>query len=103
MPKVNTQQEKSVMIRVKVLPDGSISLPAELRQELRLSAGDDLDAEVEDGKLTLRPVGDREAAWKRLMEIVDEDKWIGPEPRPSPEEEEQWIFDAVAEFRERHD
>jgi hypothetical protein len=52
----------------------------------------------------LKPVAvvDRAAAWKRLMAIVDEDKWIGPEPRPSPEEEEQAIFDTVAEFRARH-
>ena len=29
------------------------------------------------------------------MAIVEQDKWIGPEPRP--EEEVRWIFDVLAE------
>jgi AbrB family looped-hinge helix DNA binding protein len=83
------------MALVKMLRGGMLTLPAEIRRSLRLGDGDYLDAEVVDGKVELRPVAvvDREEAWKRIREIVDEDKYIGPEPRPSPEEEEQWIFD----------
>jgi AbrB family looped-hinge helix DNA binding protein len=83
------------MALVKMLRGGMLTLPAEFRRSLRLGDGDYLDAEVVDGKVELRPVAvvDREEAWKRIREIVDEDKYIGPEPRPSPEEEEQWIFD----------
>jgi hypothetical protein len=44
-------------------------------------------------------VVDRKAARRDLREILAEDKWIGPEPRPSPEEEEQMIFDEVAAAR----
>jgi hypothetical protein len=52
----------------------------------------------------LKPVtvADREAARKRVMEIVNRDKWIGPEPRLDPEEEKRWIFEAVEDFRDRH-
>jgi AbrB family looped-hinge helix DNA binding protein len=91
------------MALVKMLRGGMLTLPAEIRRSLRLGDGDYLDAEVVDGKVELRPVAvvDREEAWKRIREIVDEDKYIGPEPRPSPEEEEQWIFDVLAEERDR--
>lgn len=87
------------MALVRLLRDGLLTVPAAARKKLRLSEGDLLEAEVVDGTLTLRPVAvvDRGAAWKRVREIIDRDKWIGPEPRPSPEEEERWIFDVLAE------
>jgi AbrB family looped-hinge helix DNA binding protein len=92
------------MSLVKVLRGGQVTLPAEARKALRLEEGDYLEAEVVEGKVELRPVAvvDRREAWRRVMEIVNKDKWIGPEPRPSPEEEEQWIFDVLEEERDRH-
>ena len=91
------------MSLVKVIRNGQITLPAEARKALRLKEGDDLEAQVVEGEVRLKPaaVVDREAAWKRVMEIVNQDKWIGPEPRPDPEEEERWIFEAMEEFRDR--
>lgn len=91
------------MSLVKVIGDGQITLPAEAREALRVKEGDYIEAEVVEGEVRLKPVAvvDREAAWKRVMEIVKRDKWIGPEPRPDPEEEERQIFEAVEDFRDR--
>lgn len=93
------------MTLVKVIRNGQITLPAEARKALRLKEGDYLDAEVIDGELRLKPVSvvDRKAAWRGVREAQASVRYIGPEPRPSPEEEEQWIFDVVSEFRQRGD
>jgi AbrB family looped-hinge helix DNA binding protein len=92
------------MALLKVLRAGQITLPADLRRRLRLGEGDYVEAEVVENGLLLKPVAmiERERAWDDLMAIIDEDKWIGPEPRPSPEEDEEAIFQAVEEYRERH-
>lgn len=87
------------MALVRLLRGGQITLPADARRSLGLGEGDLLEAEVLDGEMRLRPVaaGERRRAWRRLIEIVDRDKWTGPGPRPGPEEEERWIADALAE------
>jgi AbrB family looped-hinge helix DNA binding protein len=104
MNKANTQPGTGAMALIKLLRDGLLTLPAATRRELRLKEGDYLEAEVVNGEVRLKPVTvvDRNQAWKRIMAIVEEDKWKGPEPRPSPEEEEQWIFDVLAEEPDRH-
>ncbi|MFO1048327.1 MAG: AbrB/MazE/SpoVT family DNA-binding domain-containing protein [Geminicoccaceae bacterium] len=91
------------MALVKVVRQGAVTLPAEARRALSIKEGDYLEAEVVDGELRLKPVAvvDRKAAWRRVMAIVEKDKWQGPEPQPSPEEEEQWIYDTVSESRDR--
>jgi AbrB family looped-hinge helix DNA binding protein len=93
------------MALVRLLRGGQVTLPAETRKALELSEGDYLEAEVREGALVLKPVTvlDRKTAWKRLLAIVREDKWIGPEPRPNPEAEEEQIYEIVREFRERND
>src|SRR5215218_3207234 len=99
MTKLTEPMGRSAMPLVKLLRGGLLTLPAATRRKLGLKDGDYLEAvEVEDGVL-LKPVAlvDRQEAWKRLMAIVREDKWIGPEPRPNPEEEEQQIFDILAD------
>lgn len=92
------------MALVRLLRGGQVTLPAETRKALELSEGDYLEAEVREGTLVLKPVTvlDRKTAWKKLLAIVKEDKWIGPEPRPSPEAEEEQIYAIVREFRERN-
>jgi AbrB family looped-hinge helix DNA binding protein len=92
------------MSLTKVTRNGQVTLPASVRQALRIKEGDYLEAEVVEGELRLRPVAvvDRKAAWRRVMAQVEKDKWRGPEPRPSPEEEERWIEAAIGEMRD-HD
>jgi bifunctional DNA-binding transcriptional regulator/antitoxin component of YhaV-PrlF toxin-antitoxin module len=95
--------EYRVMTLVKVQSGGLLAVPEDARRQLRVDDGDYLDLKVEDGVLTLRPVArmDRQEAWRRLREIQASVRYIGPEPRPSPEEEERWIFDVLAEDDER--
>jgi AbrB family looped-hinge helix DNA binding protein len=94
-------KEGGAMSLVKVLRTGQVTLPAPMRRRLELAEGALLEAEEVEGGILLRPVSvvDRKKAWREVMEIVERDKWIGPEPRPSPEEEEQMIFDEVAAAR----
>lgn len=92
------------MARVRLLRDGQVTLPAALRQKLKLAEGDWLDAEVVEDGLLLKPLSDqRERAWQRVLDAPKSVRYIGPEPRPSPEEEEQMIFDAVEAARHEHD
>lgn len=90
------------MSLVKVIRNGQITLPAEARKALRLKEGNDLEAQVVEGEVRLKPVAviDREAAWRRIREAQASVRYIGPEPRPDPEEEERWIFEAMEDFRE---
>lgn len=87
------------MALVKLLRGGQMTLPADARKALRLKEGDYLEAEIVGGKLELRPVTvlDRERAWRGVMAAIDQDKWGGPEPRPTADEEEGWILDVLAE------
>jgi AbrB family looped-hinge helix DNA binding protein len=82
---------------------GVLTLPADTRDELRLKEGDRLEAEVVDGILRLKPLpsAEVEEAWRKVREAQASVRYIGPEPRPSPEEEEEWIYEVVSEFRDR--
>ncbi|HET6520056.1 MAG TPA: AbrB/MazE/SpoVT family DNA-binding domain-containing protein [Geminicoccaceae bacterium] len=90
---------------LKVLRAGQITLPADLRRRLRLGEGDYLEADVVENGLLLRPVAviNREKAWERVLSAPKSVRYTGPEPRPSPEEEERLIFDVVEAARHHDD
>ncbi len=94
------------MALIKMLRGGMLTLPAAIRKELRLKEGDYFEVEVIDGEVRLKPVAvvdrKRQEAWRKIREAQASVRYIGPEPRPSPEEEEQWIYDVVNDFRNRH-
>ena len=81
------------MALVSVLRGGQVTLPAEVRQKLKLARGDYLEVEVVEHGLLLKPVSDveREKAWRRVLDAPKAVRYIGPEPRPSPKEEEEWL------------
>jgi len=88
------------MARIRLLRDGQVTLPAALRQKLNLAEGDYLDAEVVEDGLLLRPLPDeRERAWQRVLDAPKSVRYIGPEPRPSPEEEEEWLAEEIKAAR----
>jgi AbrB family looped-hinge helix DNA binding protein len=88
------------MARVRLLRDGQVTLPAAFRQKLELADGDYLDAElVEDGVLLRRVSNERERAWQRISDAPKSVRYIGPEPRPSPEEEEEWLAEEIKAAR----
>lgn len=88
----------------KVTRNGQVTLPASVRKALHVKEGDYLEVAVVEGELRLKPVSvvDRKAAWRRMREAQSTVRYVGPEPRPSPEEEERWVYDAVKENRDRH-
>jgi len=92
------------MAIVKLLKGGLLATPAELGERLKLVDADYVDLEINDGAMTARPVAvaDRKEAWRRIREAQASVRYIGPEPRPSPEEEERWIFDVLADDDEQH-
>jgi AbrB family looped-hinge helix DNA binding protein len=92
------------MALVRLLRGGQVTLPAELRQKLQVKEGDYLEAEVVENGMLLKPVAfvSREQAWKAIREAQQSVRYIGPEPRPSPEDEEEQIYEIVREFREDH-
>src|ERR671926_1022130 len=100
----NPQAEIGTMALVKLLRGGLLTVPAEVRKELRLKDGDYLDVELTERGILLKPVAviDRQEAWRRIREAQASVRYIGPEPRPSPEEEERWIFEMLAKEEEEH-
>jgi AbrB family looped-hinge helix DNA binding protein len=92
------------MALVRLLRGGQVTLPAELRQKLQVKEGDYLEAEVVENGMLLKPVAfvSRERAWKAIREAQQSVRYIGPEPRPHPEDEEEQIYEIVREFREDH-
>jgi AbrB family looped-hinge helix DNA binding protein len=91
------------MAPVKVGRAAQITLPAEIRKQLEVTEGDYLEAEVIEGSLVLRPVSTagRQRAWQQIREAQRSVRYVGPEPRPSPEEEEKMIFEEVEALRHK--
>jgi AbrB family looped-hinge helix DNA binding protein len=91
------------MALVRLLRGGQVTLPAEVRQKLKLAQGDYLEAEVVDNGVLLKRVSRVEEAWQRIVEAPSSVRYIGPEPRPTPEDEEEWLAEEVkAARREGH-
>ena len=74
-----------------------LTLPDELRQALTTAEDDALDAEeVVEGILLKRSASARrKAGLKDLRDAQSGVGYTGPLPRPSAEEEEQWIADTL--------
>ena len=89
------------MSRVRLQRDGQVALPAALRHKLNLAEGDWLEAEVVENGLLLRPLSalERERAWQRILDMPKSVRYVGPEPRPSPEEEEEWLAEEIKAAR----
>jgi AbrB family looped-hinge helix DNA binding protein len=104
MNKITTFGSKAMAL-VRVLRTGQVTLPAELRRKFRLNEGDLLEAAETEGGILLKPVSvvDREKAWKQIREAQQSVRYIGPEPRPRPDEEERLIFEAVEAARHHDD
>jgi AbrB family looped-hinge helix DNA binding protein len=89
------------MTLVRLLRGGQVTLPAEVRQKLKLTQGDYLEAEVVENGVLLKPVSDveQESAWQRVLEAPKSVRYVGPEPRPTPEEEEEWLAQQIKAAR----
>ena len=100
IPETTKRDDDMQLIKIRSL--SQITLPVEVRRQLRIKEGDYLEAEVREGALVLKPVTvvDREAGWRAIRDAQQGVRYIGPEPRPSPEEEEEQIAAIVREHRD---
>jgi len=89
------------MALVRVRRAAQITLPAEVRQKLRVKEGDYLEAEVIGSAVVLKPVTmvDRETAWEKVMEMVARPKWRGPGPEPGEDEVMEMVVDEIRAMR----
>jgi antitoxin MazE len=89
------------MTIIKIRERAQITLPADVRRALKVGEGDDLEAEVVEGRLMLKPVAlvDRETARTRVKEAMDTVRYIGPQPEPSDDEVMEEAVQAVKETR----
>lgn len=84
---------------IKVIRHGQITLPAEFRNALELREGDYLEAELEKGKIVLKPavVMNRAEATRRLQALLDK---IHARNESIPEEQvEREVAEAIKEVR----
>jgi AbrB family looped-hinge helix DNA binding protein len=104
MSRIETQQENMVMALVRMLRGGQVTLPAEARKALNLNAGDYLDLEVQDGKLTLKPVAviERAEADRQLGSILGRVKYAGTQPEPTEDEVMDMVVDEIRALRGKH-
>src|SRR4051794_26829871 len=104
MSQTNTQPQEILTPLTTVQRDGSVTVPAELRQALNLKEGDFLQAEVRDGGVLLRPISEetRQKAWDELQTIIDRPKWMGPGPEPSEDELTDEVVKLIRAYRQEN-
>jgi AbrB family looped-hinge helix DNA binding protein len=89
------------MALVRVRRAAQITLPAEVRQKLKVKEGDYLDAQVVGSSVVLKPVTvlERETAWEKLVEVVNRPKWRGPGREPSEDEVMEMVVEEIHAMR----
>jgi bifunctional DNA-binding transcriptional regulator/antitoxin component of YhaV-PrlF toxin-antitoxin module len=97
------EKEEYPMPKVQI-HGNQLTLPDELREALTTAEDDSIEVEQVDEGILLKPSPSarRKAAWADIEAARAGVRYAGPQPRPSAEEEEQWIADILyAEKLER--
>ena len=78
-----------------------LTLPAELRQALKVKEGDYLEAKVVKDGVLLKPVTvvDRERAWEGIQRAVSGVRDRRSKPGRSAKADEEWIAEQVKRYR----
>jgi len=89
---------------VKVKEKFQITLPAEIREKLRLAVGDILEATIQGETIVLKPktVIDRAHAWQQVIDVMERVHAKLPPSTQDPREEEEEIARIVKEYRKHH-
>lgn len=89
------------MALVRIKDRAQITLPPEIRKALNVGVGDYLETEVVEGGVLLKPVAvvERTKEWETLFRTLEQVRYAGPEPQPSPEEEERMVVDMIRTHR----
>jgi AbrB family looped-hinge helix DNA binding protein len=97
-------KEEEIMTLVRLLRGGQVTLPAEVRQKLKLAQGDYLEAEVVEDGVLLKPVSDVERQ-QALGQMFAAKARVRPTPeqaKKSPEEQEREILEEVKAMRREY-
>lgn len=91
------------MAIVRIKDRAQITLPPEIRKALNVAVGDYLETEVVEGGVLLKPVAvvERTKEWDALFKTLGQVRYAGPEPRPSPEEEERMVVELIRAHRKK--
>ena len=89
---------------VRVKEKFQVTIPTELREALDLAVGDILEATVEKDTIVLKPkaVIDRREAWAKMEHAMASVKDLAPNPKQSPQEQEEEIAEIIKEYRKHH-
>ena len=89
---------------VKVKEKFQITLPVEIREQLRLGVGDLLEATIQGQTIVLKPkdVVDRAQARQQLIEVMDRVHAKLPPSSQDPKEEEEEIAREIKARRQEH-
>jgi AbrB family looped-hinge helix DNA binding protein len=92
------------MTLLKLKRHAQITIPADLRRQFHLEEGDYLEAEVTEAGILLKPVSvvEREAAWDRVIEVMDSVHAKQPHSDQSPQAQEEEIADMIKASRRDH-
>ena len=93
-----------VLPLVKVKEKFQITLPVEIRKQLRLGVGDLLEATIQGQTIVLKPkdVVDRAQARQQLIEVMDRVHAKLPPSTQDPKEEEEEIAREIKAYRKEH-
>ena len=86
---------------VRIVRNGQITLPSDVRKALQMKEGDYLEAAVIGGEVRLKPVSviDRGKTPERLDEIFSRIKYTGPKPVPGADEIAAEVSDIIHDTR----
>jgi AbrB family looped-hinge helix DNA binding protein len=89
---------------VKVKEKFQITLPVEIREQLRLGVGDLLEASIQGQTIVLKPkdVVDRAQARQQLIEVMERVHAKLPPSTQDPKEEEEEIAREIKAYRKEH-
>jgi AbrB family looped-hinge helix DNA binding protein len=89
------------MSLIRVIRNGQITLPADVRKALQVKEGDYLEAEVIEGSVHLKPVSvvDRAEADRQLGDILSRVRYTGAKPQPSEDKLVEEIADIIHDMR----
>ena len=101
MNMLTKQTDNAAISLIRIVRNGQITLPAEVRKTLMVKEGDYLEASLVNGKvvLTLVSVIDRDKTDQNLDEVLSRVKYVGPQPAPSEEEILSNVVDIIHQMR----
>ena len=92
------------MALLRILRAGQVTLPAELRKQFNLAEEDYVEVQAVEEGILLKPVAvvEREKAWKKVFGAMRKVKDKKPNPKQTPQEQEEEIAQMVKVFRKHH-